>query len=340
MVTQYKKNSNNDYLCISDNDTYEYFEDEDLYKNDDIFREYLNYDKIISNVGNHNNNDTYLYLLLREYAYDSIEDEYFNYIKIGYADREPIDRFHEIYRDFYPRGEIKILMLIKMSYAKSYEQKIHKLCRNFKLKNIKSTTFKKSKECYLYDDIEVKKIVNSYLLEYKKDFLSYYFDKETDYFIQFHYKEIHTIDHKIDILENEMKNLKIINEKESQNYKLHAKKDYESILSVSNDDCLNNKDIQNLIINYEITECPKINKLLQRKYVAVYFDGSYNNMIGWFFGKIKIFRNIKPRKSPHKPNMTIEIFTKENNLEIKIIAIPEYYGIEKYWVLLKDNISI
>lgn len=63
-------------------------------------------------------------------------------------------------------------------------------------------------------------------------------------------------------------------------------------------------------------------------------------MIGWFYGKIKIFRNRKPRKSPHKPNMTIEIFTKKNNLEIKIIALTENYGIENYWVLLKDNISI
>lgn len=342
-MTHYKNYGNNEYLCISDNDTCEYFEDENLYKNDNQFREYLNYDEIISNVGNHNNKDTYLYLLLIENAYDSIEDKYFNYIKIGYTE-DPINRFHKIYSDFYPIGEMKILMFIKMSYAKPYEQKIHKLCHKYRLENINSKTFSKSKECYSYYDIEVKNIVNSYLLENKKYFLSHYFDKNTDYFTQLLntklYKKINTVDHKIDILENEMKNLKInMNEKESQNYKLSVK-DYESILSVSNDDCLNNKDIQNLIINYEIKECPKINKLLQRKYVALYFNDPYNNMIGWFYGKIKIFRNIKPRKSPHKPNMTIEIFTKENNLEIKIIALTENYGIGKYWVLLKDNMSI
>ena len=219
-MTHYKNYGNNEYLCISDNDTYEYFEDENLYKNDNQFREYLNYDEIISNVGNHNNKDTYLYLLLRENAYDKDKDEYINYIKIGYAARkgDPINRFHEIYSYFYPRGEMKILMLIKMSNAKPYEQEIHKLCSEFKLKNIMSTKFKVSKECYLYNDVKVKNIVNSYLLKNKKDFLSYYFDKESNYFSNFLNTQL--------------------NEKESKNYKSIVKKDHEFRKNINYDEII------------------------------------------------------------------------------------------------------
>ena len=319
------------YLTIKNNESYE--EPSDL--SIDEFIEYLNYHKISSIIGSHNHNkDQYLYALLFEDAYDSNKDTYFNYIKIGYSDDDPIKNFYTFYRNYYPLGTIKILMLIKMLKPKFIKTEIKKLCINLKLENIytqrNGANESKSTECYLYNDT-MKYILNSYLLENKKEFLSYYFNEDTEFF-----RIINSY-----IVKKELN--KNMNEKELN--------DYELSLTISNDDYLNNKEnIRNIIDNNQIKECPKdINKDIEKKYCAVFFDDPINNIYGWYYGKINYYFNEIIEESPDKINeellpniynMIIKIFTKENNFETKIVALTENYGIENCWVLLKDVTSI
>lgn len=174
------------------------------------FIQSINYHKISSIIGNHNvNQDSYLYLLLIENAYDSCKDEYINYIKIGYTNNNPKKEFYNIYRDFYPMGEIKILTLIKTEKAEFIEKKIKKeLNSNLKeIINIYSRTNQnKSIESYSYDSLYlIKCVLNFTLLEYKNLIYSYYVDEENEFVYNYiRYIIDNEIAHKIDISEYEM----------------------------------------------------------------------------------------------------------------------------------------
>ena len=187
-----------------------YEESSNLLLNECEFIQSINYHKISSIIGNHNvNQDSYLYLLLIENAYDSCKDEYINYIKIGYTNNNPKKEFYNIYRDFYPMGEIKILTLIKTEKAEFIEKKIKKeLNSNLKeIINIYSrTNHNKTIESYSYDSLYlIKCVLNFTLLEYKNLIYSYYVDEENELlYDDIKYIIDNEIAHKIDISEYEM----------------------------------------------------------------------------------------------------------------------------------------
>ena len=150
------------------------------------FIEYLNYPRIISIIGEHNESkDKYLYLLSIKNAYDNDNKKIIDYIKIGITNEEPIKKFKDVHKKFYPMGTMKILMLIKIEKPE-YIEKIIKKELNTNLKNpinIYSDKIKKSlsTKSYPYRCLEIIKcVINFTLLEYKNLIYSYYFDEECE----------------------------------------------------------------------------------------------------------------------------------------------------------------
>lgn len=251
------------------------------------------------------NNNVYLYLLHLTYINDL--GEKINCIKIGHTTRKPIERFSEIYNNF-NLMDMKIIFLLNIDNPNIYERYFHSMYKQFRLKDINSSVFSKSKECYPYDEKMIENIYNFYILKLNKVLKknNYYINKKLD-FIEKINKYISGI--KSMNLSVTKKLFSNTYAKENTELESYAKEIYTKKILESCDLCIN-----------------VLQKLNIRDNIAIYFE----DVNKWYKGHIIEVNKRRTRKE----NVSVEIkFSKDKVLRYNILANNANYGRDKEWVL-------